>query len=97
MTNTDKTIVYCGTLSVCGSGNLSIPCRGQPIEVEVNFSDPPPPKPGCGPVIEDSLDIQVEPQLKPFPLWAIKITWNVVSGNVREIAWKATVLLSPKK
>jgi hypothetical protein len=90
---TEKTVIYCGSLSVSGSGSLRIPCRGQPIEVEVNFSDPPPPNPGCGPHIEDTIDIEVEPKLKPFPMWTIRIAWNVVSSNVREIAWKATVLV----
>lgn len=85
------TITYYGVLTVTGDGTLKFPCRGRPWEVEVSFSDPVPPKPGCGPATEDSVDIAID-QLKPFPLWAIAISWSIKSGNVREISWQATVI-----
>lgn len=86
-----KSINYYGALTVSGTGNLKIPCRGRPWEVEVSFSDPPPPPPGCGPVIDDTVDIEIDHLLHPFPLWAIKISWEVHS-SIREITWRATVI-----
>lgn len=87
-----RTVVYYGVLTVCGTGTLKIPCRGRPWEVEVSFSDPCPPKPGCGPCDEDTVDIEIDHLIHPFPLWAVKISWEIKSGNIREITWKATVI-----
>jgi len=93
LTKTDrKKTYYYGSLTVSGEGSIKIPCRGRPLEVEVSFSDNTPPKPGCGPQIDDSVEIDIEQMVKPFPLWAIKISWDINSGNVREISWKATVI-----
>lgn len=88
-----RTVTYYGTLTVSGNGEMKIPCRGRPLEVEVYFSDPVPPKPGCGPVVDDTVDIEIDHLLRPFPLWALKISWEVHGSNIREIAWSATVLL----
>jgi hypothetical protein len=88
-----RTVTYYGTLTVSGSGEMKIPCRGRPLEVEVSFSDPVPPKPGCGPDVDDMVEIEIDHLIKPFPLWAIKISWEVHGSNIREIAWSATVLL----
>ena len=91
--NKDKRVMYYyGTLTVSGDGNIKIPCRGRPLEVEVSFSDSAPPKPGCGPQTDDTVEIEIDQLLRPFPLWAIKISWDIKSGNVREISWKATVV-----
>ena len=87
----DKKNVNYGSLTVSGTGFITIPCRGHPWEVEVSFSDPLPPGP-CGPVIDDTVEIEIEQTLKPFPLWGIKISWEIKSGSVREIAWRATVI-----
>ena len=83
---------YFGALTVSGTGEIKIPCRGQPKEVEVGFSDPVPPKPGCGPVVDDIVNIEIEHLSQPFPLWALKISWEIQGGNVREIAWRTTVI-----
>jgi len=83
---------YYGSLTVSGSGNLKIPCRGRPWEVEVGFSDQTPPPPGCGPVLQDTVDIAIVSLIDPFPLWAIQIAWDVHSGNIREIVWRAAVV-----
>lgn len=89
-----RSTVYYGTLTVSGKGSLMIPCRGKPYEVEVGFSDPVPPSPGCGPTPVDTVDIEIEHIKMPFPLYAIRISWEVNSSNIREITWKATVLRS---
>lgn len=88
-----RTVTYSGNLTVSGEGELKIPCRGRPLEVEVGFCDPTPPKPGCGNTQEDEVKIEIDHLLKPFPLWALKLSWDIHNGNVREIAWSATVLL----
>lgn len=88
-----RTVTYYGTLTVSGDGEMKIPCRGRPLEVEVSFSDPVPPKPGCGPDTDDIVEIEIDHLIKPFPLWAIKISWEIHSGNIREISWSATVLI----
>lgn len=88
-----RTVTYYGTITVSGEGEMKIPCRGRPLEVEVYFSDPVPPKPGCGPDTDDTVEIEIDHLLKPFPLWALKISWDIHSGNIREISWSATVLL----
>lgn len=88
-----RTTTYCGTLTVSGSGEMKIPCRGRPLEVEVGFSDPVPPKPGCGPDIDDTVEIEIDHLIKPFPLWALNISWDVHGSNVREITWSATVIV----
>ena len=87
-----KSSTYYGVLTVAGEGSLKIPCRGRPWEVEVGFSDNTPPKLGCGPQTDDEVEIEIDHLGKPFPLWAIKISWNIKSGNVREISWRATVV-----
>jgi len=86
-------VVYYGELIASGSGSIRIPCRGHPIEVDVHFSDTNPPPPGCGPIPVDTVDIEIEPYLPTshFPLWAIKITWDIQSG-IRDIAWSSTVI-----
>jgi 8-oxo-dGTP pyrophosphatase MutT (NUDIX family) len=89
-----RTVTYSGTLTVSGEGDIKIPCRGRPLEVEVGFCDPVPPKAGCGNDAEDIVEIEIDHILKPFPLWAVKIAWEIHSGNVREISWSATVLLN---
>ena len=81
-----------GSLTVSGFGTIKIPCRGRPLEIAVGFSDPLPLPSGCGPIEEDTVDIAIDQLLKPFPLWAIKISWDIKSGNVREIVWDATIL-----
>jgi hypothetical protein len=87
-----RKVTYYGSLTVTGTGCLKIPCRGRPWEVEVGFSDPVPPKPGCGPDVDDTVEIEIDHLLHPFPLWAIKICWDIHSGNIREIVWRATVI-----
>lgn len=88
-----RTVTYYGTLTVNGTGEMKIPCHGRPLEVEVYFSDPVPPKPGCGPDVDDTVEIEIDHLLRPFPLWALKISWEVHGSNIREISWSATVLL----
>jgi hypothetical protein len=87
-----KTVTYSGTLTVSGSGEMTIPCRGRPLEVEAGFSDPVPPKPGCGPSGDDLVEIELDRMKKPFPLWAVKISWDIKSGNIREISWSVKVV-----
>lgn len=85
-----KTISYYGSLTVSSNGIIKIPCRGRILEVEVSFSDIPPS--GCGPTPVDTLDIEIEQLVHPFPLYAVKITWDINTGGVREIEWRATVI-----
>jgi hypothetical protein len=86
-----RIVDYFGALTVSGTGEIKIPCRGRPQEVEVGFSDPVPPKPGCGPSVDDIVNIEIEHLARPFPLWALKISWEIQGGNVREISWRTTV------
>ena len=79
-----------GTLTVSGEGMITIPCRGQPLEVEVSFIDDPT-KMGCGPQDDDEIEIEVVRIKKPFPLWALRITWEIKGSNARELEWKTTV------
>lgn len=79
-----------GTLTVSGDGRLEVPCRGQPVEVEVSFIDDPT-KMGCGPQDDDEVEIEVIRIRKPFPLWALRITWRIRGSNAREIEWTTTV------
>lgn len=87
-----RQVNYYGVLTVSGTGELKIPCRGRPWEVEVSFSDPTPPPSGCGPAPVDTVDIMIDHLLNPFPIWAIKISWEINTGSIREIAWRATVI-----
>lgn len=86
----EGTLTY-GILTVSGTGDLRIPCRGRPLEVQVSFTDSPPPPP-CGPVVPDEVEISIDHLVHPFPLWAIKIGWEIHSGGIREISWRATVV-----
>ena len=79
-----------GTLTVSGEGMITIPCRGQPVEVEVSFIDDPS-KMGCGPQEEDEVEIEVIRIKKPFPLWALRITWTIKGANSRELEWRTTI------
>jgi hypothetical protein len=87
-----KKTVYYGVLTVNDTGEIKIPVRGRPLEVQVGFSDPTPPPSSCGPVTPDVVDIEIDHLHSPFPLWAIKISWDINSGGIREIAWRATVV-----
>lgn len=87
-----KTTYYYGSLTVSNEGEIKIPCRGRPLEVEVGFSDPTPPPVGCSPVLTDTVEIEIDHLLHPFPLWAIKISWDINLGSVREIYWRAKVV-----
>lgn len=81
-----------GTMTVSGDGEIKIPTRGRPLEVQVSFSDPPPPPPVCGPAIDDEVEIEIEHFAHPFPLWVVKISWEIHSGGAREIYWQATAV-----
>ena len=87
----EKKVNYYGVLTVSGEGEIKIPCRGSPLEVEVGFSNPTPPRPSCGPILDDTVEIEIDHLLSPFPLWAIKISWDINTGSVREIYWRAKV------
>lgn len=87
-----REVEYFGALTVSGIGEIRIPCRGRPLQIQVGFSDPVPPKSGCGPVVDDIVNIELEHLARPFPLWVLKISWEIQGSNVREIAWTAVVL-----
>jgi len=82
---------FYGSLTVSGDGYIVVPCRGKPKEVEVGFTDSTPPSPGCGSQEDDSVSINIERLRKPFPIWAIKISWAIKSGSTREVTWRASV------
>jgi hypothetical protein len=86
-----RKVTYYGTMTVGGTGEIKIPCRGRPLEVEVGFSTPLPP-PTCGPIIDDEVEIAINHLINPFPIWAIKISWEIHSGHIRELAWRAVVV-----
>lgn len=87
-----RSVTYKGSMTVNGTGELKIPCRGRPYEVSVRFVDPALPVP-CAPTTEDTIEIEIDYLRRPFPLWAIKISWDIASGNIREVMWDAITIV----
>ena len=81
-----------GKITVSGEGQIVLPIRGhKPKMVRVGFTDDPGPRMGCGPTTEDQLDACVR-KLGPFPIWSVCISWNIQSGDFRELEWSVMVL-----
>lgn len=86
-----RTILY-GNLTVSGEGSILIPIRGgTPTEAEARFIGARSRKMGCGPITEDQLEVSLEKK-SPFPLWSVRLSWDIRSGNVRDIEWRVKVL-----
>jgi hypothetical protein len=88
----DRKVTMFGELTVSGEGEIVIPIRGgRPMEAESHFIGEVPPKMGCGPITSDELTVSLE-KMGIFPLWQVRLGWNVKSGNIRGLAWSVKVL-----
>jgi hypothetical protein len=73
-----------------GIGSVSIPVRGVPLVILAFYTHALPP-PGCGPIVVDDVAISAVRLRRILPIYALKIDWNIRSGNTRDITWTATV------
>lgn len=81
-----------GELTVSGTGEIIIPLRGdKPEDVTASFVGAPPPKIGCGPIVDDEVTITLE-RLLPFPIWQVRLSWNIGSGNIRGLEWSVNII-----
>ena len=83
-----------GELTVSGEGEIIIPIRGgKPEGAEANFvgGNMMFSKMGCGPITEDELTVTLEKK-NPFPIWQVRLSWNIRSGNIRGLEWAVKVI-----
>lgn len=74
-----------GAALVDGEGSLVIVFRFRPSFVEVEFLDPGPTPPMCGPITDHCSVEVVDIGFLFRPIWALQITW--VTAEQRVLGW----------